>query len=70
MRIIGGCFCERGIRVLLSTCLIAQGSKTQIRASILKDQEITVVQIGQAKSVFWTYDFQCLQEITFSFWGK
>ena len=35
----------------ISTCPIARASKSQIRASILKDQEITVARIGQAKSV-------------------
>ena len=39
----------------VSTCSTAQGKKSQIRASILKDQEITVAQIGQAESVLWTY---------------
>ena len=33
-------------------------SRNQIRASILKDQEIIVARIGHAKSVLWTYDFQ------------
>ena len=43
-------------------------SKSQIRASTLKDQEITVARIGQAKSVLWTYNFQD-EKNTFSFWG-
>ena len=33
-------------------------SKSQIWASILKDKEITVARIRQAKSALWTYDFQ------------
>ena len=37
-------------------------SKSQIWASILKDQEIIVSRIGQAKSVLWTYNFQYKQK--------
>ena len=44
-------------------------SKSQIRASILKDQEITVARFGQAKRVIlWPYDFQ--YNFLFSFGGK
>ena len=42
-------------RVLLA--LLPGASKSQIRASILKEQ-ITVARIGQARSVLWTDDFQ------------
>ena len=51
----------------LAFARLAGASKSQIRASILK--EITVAQIGQAKSVLCTYEFQ-YQKLTFSFWGK
>ena len=46
-------------------------SKSQIRASILKHQEMTVARIGQAKSLLWRYmyDFQNKNN-SFSFWGK
>ena len=38
-------------RVLAALARLPGASKSQIQASILKDQEITVAQIGQAKSV-------------------
>ena len=44
-------------------------SRSQIQASILKHQEITVAQLGQAESVLWTYDFQ--YKFLFLFlWGQ
>ena len=44
-------------------------STSQIWASILKDQEITVARIGQARSVLWT--LLAIQKIThFHFGGK
>ena len=51
----------------ISTCSIARpgASKSQIRASILKDQEITVARIGEAKSVLWSVDIHLsIQNIT------
>ena len=42
-------------------------SKSKIQASILKHQKITVAQIGKAKSVLWTYDFQYKKNIIFLF---
>ena len=44
--------------------------KVSFRASILKDQKITVARIWQAKSVLWTYNFQYKNKILFFFWGK
>ena len=43
--------------------------KVRFSQAVLKDQEITAAQIGQAKNVLWTYDFQ-YKDNYFSFWGK
>ena len=45
-------------------------SKSQIRSSILKDQEITVARIRQAKSVLWTCMTFNTKHNSFSFGGK
>ena len=45
-------------------------SKSQIWASILKDQEKTVAQIRQAKNELWAYNFQFTKITLFLFGGQ
>ena len=51
----------------ISSCQIAWAKLSQIRASILKDQEIKFAPIRQANSVLWTYNFHARNN---SFWVK
>ena len=49
---------------------LPRASKSQIRASILKDQEITLAQIRQAKSVIVDIQSPFSTKNNFFFWGQ
>ena len=62
---------HQGVTFLKHLPDLPRASESQTWASILKDQEITVARIGQAKSVLWTmYNFHTENDSFSFFWGK